>query len=139
MKTPISTIAPAKGAQQQGHEKPDAAILAAWGRRSVAHAIYNTLPFKDEGEGYTAEEQVHIDIIDEAEGVICDAIATTPRGVEMQLWVAFNHMVTKREDDEAVNIMDLDWFLAKIDDFDWQEQLILAALRSLRAQNGGAA
>lgn len=120
------------------HANADDAILAAWGRRSVAHAIYNVLPFKDEGEGYTAEEQVHIDTIDEAEGVIRNAIATTSRGVEIQLWVAFNHMVSKREDDEAVNIMDLDWFLMDETRFEWPERLIIAALKSLRAMGGAA-
>jgi hypothetical protein len=130
MNAPISTIAPAKD---------DAAILAAWGRRSVACAIYATLPFSDCPKvEYTPEEQTQIDIMDAAEILICDATATSPQGAAIQLWTALAHIEQDRDAEAAINIMDLDWFLTDETRFDWNVRLILAALRSLRAIGGEA-
>lgn len=130
METTISTIAPAKD---------DAAILAAWGRRSVACAIYATLPFSDCPKvEYTPEEQAQIDIMDAAEILICEATATTPQGAAIQLWTALAHIEQDTHAEAAINIMDLDWFLRDETQFDWNVRLILAALRSLRAIGGAA-
>lgn len=120
--------------------KPDAAILAAWGRRSVASAIYSGLPFTEcPTEIYTPEEAEQVDIMDAAEEEICAATATTPRGVEVQLWTALAHIEQDRDDESAINIMDLDWFLMKEVDYDWSTRPILAALRSLRAMRAQGA
>ncbi|PKQ00805.1 MAG: hypothetical protein CVT74_02315 [Alphaproteobacteria bacterium HGW-Alphaproteobacteria-13] len=119
---------------------PDADILAAWGRRSVAYAIYNGLPHCDEpGTPYTPEEQAQLDIVDEAEAVINTATAATPQGVAIQLWTGLAHILTNREEEQAINIADLDWFLMDETRFDWGERLILSGIRSLRAMQGSAA
>lgn len=130
MNAPTSTIAPAKD---------DAAILAAWGRRSVACAIYGTLPFSDCPKvAYTPEEQTQIDIMDAAEILICEATATSPQGAAVQLWTALAHIEQDTHAEVAINIMDLDWFMADEARFDWPVRLILSALRSLRAMGGEA-
>ena len=51
----------------------------------------------------------------------------------MQLWVAFQHSLTKRADDEAAQSANLAYFT---DDsrFDWTERLVISALRSFAAQ-----
>ncbi len=129
MNAPNTRIASAK----------DAAILEAWGRRSVASAIYSGLPFSDcPNAAYTPEEKAQIDIMDAAEKQICDATATTPQGVAIQLWTALAHIEQDREPESAINIMDLDWFLLDETRFDWSVRLILAALKSLRAMGGEA-
>ncbi|MBL9066452.1 MAG: hypothetical protein JNN10_09185 [Sphingopyxis sp.] len=118
---------------------PDGAILEAWGRRSVASAIYASLPFSDcPNAAYTPEEKAQIDIMDAAENLICAATATTPQGVAIQLWTALAHVEQDREPEAAINIMDLDWFLLDETRFDWNVRLILAALKSLRAIGGAA-
>lgn len=133
-----STRAPA-GATILTKSKPDAEIVIAWGRRAVASAIYSSLPFSDcPGKAYTPEEAEQIDIMDDAEKVIHDATATTPRGVEVQLWTALVHIEQDRDTEAAINIMDLDWFLMDETRFDWSTRLILAALKSLRAMGGAA-
>lgn len=117
----------------------DASLIAAWGRRAVASATFATLPFSDCPQtAYTPEEQAQLDIIDEAEIVINDATAMTPQGVAIQIWVGLAHHLTDRDAEAAVNLMDLDWFLADETRFDWNERLFIAALRSLRAMCGAA-
>lgn len=117
----------------------DVAILAAWGRRSVASAIYSGLPFSEcPNAAYTPEECGQVDVMDAAEIAICEATATTARGVEIQLWTALAHIEQDRDAESAINIMDLDWFLVDEDRFDWNVRLILSALRSLRAMGGAA-
>jgi hypothetical protein len=129
MEIDTSTTAPA----------PDAAILAAWGHRSVASAIYSGLPFSDcPNAAYTPEEKEQVDIMDAAEEVIRAAVATTPQGVAVQLWTALAHIEQDRDPETAINIMDLDWFLLDEGRFDWSTRLILAALKSLRAMGGAA-
>jgi len=111
----------------------DAELLAAWGRRSIANAIYGTLPFSDcPGKAYTPEEQEQLDIIDEAEALIKDAAASTPQGIAVQVWTALSHIEQTRDAEAAINIMDLDWFLIDESRFDWSVRLILSALKSLR-------
>lgn len=117
----------------------DAAILAAWGRRSVASAIYSGLPFSEcPNAAYTPEECEQVDVMDAAEIAICEATATTARGVEIQLWTALAHIEMDRDAEAAINIMDLDWFMMDEGRFDWNVRLILSALRSLRAMGGAA-
>jgi hypothetical protein len=128
--SPLAIAAPAR---------PDADILAAWGRRSVANAIYGTLPFSAcPGEAYTPEEKEQVDIIDAAEELIHASTAVTPRGAAIQLWTALAHIEQTREAEVAINIMDLDWFLIDETRFDWPVRLILSTLKSLRAMGGAA-
>ncbi|MGR4893326.1 hypothetical protein ACIPPQ_20060 [Sphingopyxis sp. LARHCG72] len=133
-----STRAP-DGATVLTKDKPDADILAAWGRRSAACAIYGTLPFSEcPKTQYTPEEQTQIDAMDTAEIQICKATSSTPQGVAVQLWTALAHIEQTREAETAINIMDLDWFFIDETQFDWSVRLILAALRSLRAMGGAS-
>lgn len=133
MTTDNNTIAPAPDA-------PDAAILAAWERHKSAHAVYAALPF---GEAlplgsYTPEEQEQWDVIDAAEAVMKNTLATTPVGVECQLWVSLCHSLTDRKDEQAARDRNLDYFLADEGRFDWTDRLVIAAIRSLRAMGGAA-
>lgn len=113
----------------------DAAIIAAWERHKAAHAVYAALPF---GDGlplgsYTPEEQEQWDVIDAAEAVIKDNVATTPAGIEIQLWVSLAHNLSDQVDEQAAHDRDLDYFLADEGRFDWTDRLVIAAIRSLRA------
>ena len=111
----------------------DADIIAAWRTRKAAFARYNALPMADEAGDMPPSERAEWVIIDKAEETIRSSTAKTPRGVAVQLWVAFQHSLTKRGDDEAAQSANLAYFT---DDsrFDWTERLAIAALRSLNAQ-----
>lgn len=135
----MTTITELPAASKSPASHPDADILAAWGRRSVASAIYSGLPFSDcPNTAYTPEEQAQVEIMDAAEEAIRAVAATTPRGVEIQLWTALVHIEQTQDAEAAINIMDLDWFLMDEERFDWPVRLILAALKSLRAIGGAA-
>ena len=111
----------------------DADIIAAWRTRKAAFARDNALPMADEAGDMPPSERAEWVIIDKAEETIRSSTAKTPRGVAVQLWVAFQHNLTKRADDEAAQSANLAYFT---DDsrFDWTERLAIAALRSLTAQ-----
>lgn len=115
--------------------KPDAAILEAWGRRSVAYAKYNAAD-------HDIDNLAPLAIVDGAENDIRKAVATTPLGVEIQIWTALFHtdLALHVPGAEAMNIMDLDHFMATESCWEWKDRLILAALNSLRTmRTGGAA
>jgi hypothetical protein len=111
----------------------DTDIIAAWRTRKAAYARYNALPMADEPGYLTSSEIAEWAIIDKAEAVIRTTIAKTPRGVAVQLWVAFQHRMTDRSDDAAAQSANLAYF-ADDSDQDWTERMALAALRSLAAQ-----
>ena len=113
----------------------DAEIIEAWRARKAAFARYNVLPMMDGPGDMSPEEATEWAIIDRAEELIRSSTAKTPRGVAVQLWVAFQHSLTKRADDEAAQSANLAYFT---DDsrFDWTERMALAALRSLASQGG---
>jgi hypothetical protein len=114
--------------------KTDAAILAAFGRWSVASALYGAAPVSIcPKSAETPEEAAQTAIIDAAEAEVLAAVATTPLGVEIQLWMALCHIETDREAGNAIEIMDIDWFLLDEGRWDWNVRLILSAIRSLRA------
>lgn len=122
MNAPTSTIAPAKD---------DAAILAAWGRYQAARETYGRdTPL---GEDPALEKEIN-----DAEAVIQSTIAGTPKGVEIQAWLALAHIATGRDADEAAYRGDLAWFDERDHERDWVERLLLAAIRSLRAIGGAA-
>ena len=111
----------------------DIEIIEAWRTRKAAYARYNALPMADEPGDMTPAERAEWAIIDKAEAVIRTAVAKTPRGVAVQLWVAFQHTLTDRNDDAAAQSANLAYFADDIDR-DWTERMTLAALRSLAAQ-----
>lgn len=122
MSTTIITDAPAKD---------DAAILAAWGRYQAARESYDSdAPL---GSDDTLEKEMN-----DAEAVIQATIAGTPKGVEIQAWIALAHIATGRDADEAAYRGDLAWFDQRDHERDWIERLLLAAIRSLRAMGGEA-
>lgn len=133
MTTINTTIAPATAAH------PDAALIAAWERNKAARTIYDALPLSDcPGGSYTPEEQAQIDIMDEAEEVICSTTAATPAGAEIQLWLALGHQLTGNEESAAAIRGDIDWFNKHETAIDWVERITLAAIRSVRAIGGAA-
>ena len=111
----------------------DAEIIEAWRTRKAAYARYNVLPMMDGPGDMTPEEQAEWLIIDSTEAVIRTTVARTPRGVAVQLWVAFQHALTSRADDAAAQSANLAYF-ADDSELDWTERMTLAALRSLAAQ-----
>lgn len=116
-------------------DNPDAAVLAAWGRRSVAYALYSA-------PDHNPDNLKPLVTVDNAENEIRKAVAVSPLGVEIQLWTALFHtdVTTSHGEAAAANVMDLDYFMAKESHFDWKDRLILAALNSLRTmRTGGAA
>jgi hypothetical protein len=115
---------------------PDAAILAAWERREAAYTRYNALPIHEGPGDYSPEEQAEWAIIDAAEDVIRNTVATTPQGAAIQLWTQLSHNVSQRDDEVATLRRDLSYFEAQGDMLDWTERLTVAALRSLASMEG---
>jgi len=111
----------------------DTEIIEAWRTRKAAYAQFNALPMAEAVGDMIPEERNQWAIIDKAEAVIRTAVAKTPRGVAVQLWVAFQHTLTDRNDDAAAQSANLAYFDEDIDR-DWTERMTLAALRSLAAQ-----
>ena len=111
----------------------DAEIIAAWRTRKAAYSRYNVLPMADGPGDMTPEERAEWAIIDKAEAIIRTSVARTPRGVAVQLWVAFQHGLTSRADDAAAQSANLAYF-ADDSGLDWTQRMTLAALRSLAAQ-----
>ena len=110
----------------------DAAIIEAWSARSQAFAKLPGLRPADTDD-YTPDEQAEWAIIDAAEKVIHAGTAATPQGAEAQLWTSLYYLFIDNEQVNATHRCDVDWFLARDEDFDWSERLAFAAIRSLRA------
>lgn len=106
---------------------PDAAILAAWGRRKAASRALENTPYD------SADRKAFVAEVDAAEALMRASAPTTPAGVEAQLWVGLQRTLnfTEADQDRAVVFGDLD-FLEGDDRLDWSEKLIVVALRSLR-------
>lgn len=131
MESPTTTIAPAKGAQPHG----DALLIASWGRWAQALTLYNQP--RDTKDG--PQEEAWFNTICAEEEVMRKEVATTSRGAECQLWIVMENMTNGVEESLATGRADLDYYLAHDREHDWEVRLITAAIRSLRAQNGGAA
>lgn len=109
----------------------DAVLEAAWQRRLAARAEYDELAVN----GDTPAEKRLWAIMDAAEETIRATVATTPRGAMIQLWVALDHSIMTRDEDNACRDGDLLFFVGEHDrKQDWNARLILAALRSLEGQ-----
>lgn len=133
------SVAPAVlAAPALAKERPDAVIETAFRRRQAAYAAYNALPVKNEPvvDGYGPGERALWATIDQAEEIIRSTVASTPRGVMLQLWCAMYHTVSGREDDEAVTRGDFAAIDRLDSRLDWNARLTLAALRSLQAMEG---
>lgn len=111
----------------------DATILAAWQRRVDARAEYEKIGVN----GDTPAEKRLWGIIDQAEEEIRATIATSPEGVMIQLWIAVDHSIMTREEDDACTTGDILYFVGEHDRRqDWNTRLALAAIRSLQAMCG---
>lgn len=117
----------------------DAAITAAWDRRAAAFLAVRALPDDPTTGGETDEQSEQWAIIDAAEAEIRSSVATTARGAEIQLWCAVVYQFDDAEDEAPCYRGDLDYFIAQGDKRDWKDRLLLAALRSLRAQQDAEA
>lgn len=126
-----STTAPAKGTLTS---KDDAAILAAWDRRATAFLAARALPDDSTTGGETDGQSAQWAIVDAAEAEIRAAIASTPRGAEIQLWTAATYIFDSADDEPPCYRGDLEYFEAQGDQRDWTDRLLIAALRSLREQ-----
>jgi hypothetical protein len=122
------------------YEASDAKLEAAWKRWRDARVTYNAAPFADDVED-PAQHDAAVDeenrlwaIMDEAEETIRANPAKTPRGAEIQLWIALVGSIDTREQDEALTRGDLAAILATEDRLDWNARLIVAALHSLSNQ-----
>lgn len=116
----------------------DTAIIAAWDRRAAAFVEARGLPDQPTRGAMTPEQAAKWDIIDAAETEICNAIATTPRGAELQLWTAAAYLLDSAlfdgfEDEQHYYRANLDHFVNQGEDRDWGDRLLIAALRSIRA------
>lgn len=123
--------------------KNDKAIIEANQRRLAAYAELDRLATSS-ADNRSPDEEAQWAIIDAAEMVLMTSIATTPQGLEAQLWTALHNHYQDAEPAEAANRADLDWFNAKHEELDWTDKLFVAALRSVRAmgestENGGEA
>lgn len=118
--------------------KDDTAIIAAWDRRSAAFAELRGAPDPATTGTGTDEQNALWAIIDVAEAEISTSVASTARGAELQLWTAATYMFDSAEDEPPCYRADLDYFTEQADRRDWKDRLVIAALRSLRAQGGAA-
>jgi len=110
--------------------KDDAAIKAAWAIYNEARSIYDTAP--DEGpyiEGVNAAQREQIDIMAPAETTIGEAVPTSLRGIEIQLWAMLVHSADTQEAATLARTEQLD---ACADQFDWIGDHALNAIRGIR-------
>lgn len=110
--------------------KDDADILAAWATYNQAREIYDTTP--DEGPyimGVNAAQQAQIDIMGPAETLIGEAVPTSLRGIEIQLWSMLVHSADTQVAATLARTEQLD---ACPDHFDWIDCHALNAIRAVR-------
>jgi hypothetical protein len=113
---------------------PDAAIIAAFERRAAAFHAARALPDDPATGGETDAQSPYWATIDAAEEEIRATVATTPRGAELQLWLAATYVFDTADDEPRCYAADLEYFEAQGNKRDWTDRLMIAALRSLREQ-----
>lgn len=126
---PFAAVALAAPAVAAANPSGDAVLEQAWAKRQQAFEAYNAII----SDGDTPEELALWAIIDEAEKVIQTTVASTPRGVAIQLWTAMYHTIVMAEEERAVTRGDFDYLDREDGNLDWDARLTLAALRSLKA------
>ncbi len=115
----------------QAVSRTDAALEAAWQRRIEALDAYDLVMVN----GDTPEEEALEDAWAREETLITNTIAETPHGLAIQLWLALEGSVSNRVDHEATKHRDLAHFEDNDSQLDWDERIILSALRSLHRQS----
>jgi hypothetical protein len=113
---------------------PDAAILAAWERLSANRMAGAEL--NDESPGYDEEEERLWTAIGKDEKLICESVAKSLVGAEIQLGCILSHDVATCRDESAVMRRDLQYFDNNEVRFDLAPLIALQAIRSLRAIGG---
>lgn len=113
---------------------PDAALIAAWERRVQACGALDAIPQHASPTVISAQERRLCAIIDAAETEIEAATALTPRGAEIQLWTALDHGICEDNQGRMLGWRGLQALGERPTDLDWDVRLVVAALRSLKAQ-----
>jgi hypothetical protein len=114
---------------------PDAPILDAWERRKSAYERLDGLALLEcPGIGHVSpEEQDCLHTIDCAEILIRSNIAHTPAGIATQIWCSLSHFPDLSRAEQTATIRgDLVQLAAIEAGLDWNAQLAVAALRSLK-------
>lgn len=111
----------------------DGTILAAFKRFQDAHAAYDATPDvpPESDETYTPEQNRLWNLIDRADDEVGKLLAHTPQGVACKLWLAIIHISDDPEAERAAIRADLSWFEQRGEALDWNQRLIVTALRSL--------
>lgn len=107
------------------------ALFADWQR--CRNAIENSGDLADDDA-----DQPYWDRIDAAEIAILNAPDATPRLATMRLWIALQHSILGKEATMAINNVDLAYFLARAETYDWNERHIINAIAALGGQPGAA-
>lgn len=118
-------------AKRDGAAGPDAEILAAWDRRAATLTMIRSLPLQTPDDSQimrTAWEK-----IESAETTIQKQTAMTLAGLEIQLWLAAYHISHGPDLDAALTERDFETVAAKEGDLDFDNCLIVSAIRSIRA------
>lgn len=120
-----------------GGATADAAILAAQERRATAYLAMAMLkPDCRSGTGCASTEELKLlREINVAEEILAASVATTPAGVQAQVWAGLYRTLScaKADDDRAVLSGDLNHLEGLGAQLDWNTRLILSGLRSLQA------
>lgn len=118
---------------QQG----DAVILDAWANRKAAYRALDAIPEDRRSECGTPSptEQSLWSAIARAEKTIVESNATTPAGIEAQLWTGLHHAIAGPEfhEGQAVCFGDLERLEGMLDRLDEGQRMILSSIRALRS------
>ena len=109
----------------------DGALEADWQEAIACRRLLDTVAW--EGPLYPA----HCARLDAAENRIRERPAHTPHGAAIKLWLALLHMVDTAEQDRSVEERDMAAMERHDEHLDWNARLIVAALRTLCAQQEG--
>lgn len=112
---------------------PDADLIDAFDRRREAQLAFLALPNDGNDAAVNLDDQVAM-----CETFAQLALASTLRGVEIQLWITLSHLVSDPEHDRRTYIADIEYFGLIEKSLDWPARLVLAAIQSLRAMGGAA-
>lgn len=129
---PIAAAALAMPAGALAASTVDAQIVAAWERKVAAYRAYNSTPVHN--VDVDGADENFWPVIDQCDKIIHAATATTPLGVELQIWTGLqNSSAYTTEEERAILSRDLAYLEQHKQAFDWDAQPMIAAIRSLRA------
>jgi len=127
---PLAVMATACPTQALSLSRSDASIVEAWDERLAAYMRINA------GAEGSAEREAWA-VVDACEKVIEQTSATTPQGIEIQIWTALHNSSAYTRDEEAAILRrDIEWIDARPGQFDWDATMMVAAIRSIRMMGG---